>query len=192
VEADINERLQRSSQLGDAGDFEKARKVLEPILHFRDEIPALRQQLDALTQQQAGQHLRRSRQELSRSQYDGAEAALEEAARYGETDEVLRLREKIKSQRAAQSRREEVRQALAGAQQAKAKGDYAAAFETLWPALDRYPQDESLRREFSLLRRNYTQALLDDAAHVEELHTPIRGPASRRRLRLPSGATGSE
>jgi thioredoxin-like negative regulator of GroEL len=177
LEADINERLQRSSQLGDAGDFEKARKVLEPILHFRDEIPALRQQLDALTQQQAGQHLRRSRQELSRSQYDGAEAALEEAARYGETDEVLRLREKIKSQRAAQSRREEVRQALAGAQQAKAKGDYAAAFETLWPALDRYPQDESLRREFSLLRRNYTQALLDDAAHVEELHTPIRGPA---------------
>jgi hypothetical protein len=177
LEADVNERLQRSRQLAHAGDFDKAREVLEPIFHFRDEIPELQRQLEGFTEQQARHHLERSRQLLAQSQFGQAAAALDQAARHGETSEIRSLRQEIETQRTAQGRQQEIRRALEGAQRAKAKGDYAAAFEILWPALDRYPNDESLQGEFSSLRRTYTQALLGEAVHVEELHTPIRGPA---------------
>jgi len=180
LEADLNERLQRSRQMGQKGDFTGARAVLEPILHFRSEMPALQQQLDALTGMQSGHDLNRARQLLAQSQFDQAAAALERAAGYGETDEVARLRWEIEEQRLAKGRKEEVRQALARAQRARQQGDYGAAFEILWPAMNHYPQDAGLRQEFASLRQTYTKNLLDEVVHVMDLHTPIRGPADEQ------------
>lgn len=179
-EADIAQRLRQAHLLAQQARFDEAERVLEPIHHFRQEMPELQAELKTIQTLRARHHLDRCRQLLVEGRLAEAAKALDEAAIYGDLPEIARLRSEIEEQRAARARQGEIEQGLTAARAATGKKDYARAFKILAPLIQRYPREARLRNEFSSLQQVYTQNLLAEAAHVEEVHTPIRGPADER------------
>jgi hypothetical protein len=179
-EADITQRLRQAHLLAQEAHFDEAERVLEPILHFRPEMPELQAELKTIQTLRLQRLLDRSRQLLADGRLGEASKALDEAAAYGDLPEIARLRSQIEERRTTRERQGEIQQGLSAARAAAGRKDYARAFEILAPLIQRYPREVGLRSEFSSLQQIYTRSLLQEAAHVEELHTPIRGPADER------------
>ncbi len=182
LETDLTNRLRQARKLAERGDFAGALNALAPIHHFRDEFPELGAALRTIAKLQAQFHLQQARTLLQQGSVEEASRQLEQAASFYELDEIPVLRREIEGRRLVRGRQSEVQQALGDARVATARQDYARAFDALWPAVGRYPDDGHLQQEFAALRRVYMQELLAQAAHAEERHTPVRGPADEEAL----------
>ena len=182
LETDVAERLRQAPLLAARGDFAGAEKILEPLAPFGNELPELAAALESLKQSRARHHLEQARRLFSAARFDEALYELNAAASYQALPEIPGLRREIESRRLGHTQQAEINGALATAREAMERKDYARAFESLGPVVSRYPDDPNLQTQFSSLRRRYTETLLAEAAHVEELHTPVRGPADEDAL----------
>ncbi len=182
LEAEIAARLQEARRLAENAEFDQARARLEPWAHFREELPALEEELSAIRLLAARHHVNEARRLLGANRFDEAEGELEVAASYEPLPEIGAMREEIGARRVAYQQEREIEQARGAAQGALDRGDLGGAFEALWPVALRFPSDQELQAEFVSLAQRYRVFLLGEVADVERLHTPIRGLADEEAL----------
>lgn len=182
LESDIDRRLQEARSLAEGADFDSAEEMLAPLAHFRSEFPRLATELEVIRGLRARHYVEQARGLLTNKQFDSAEDALDTAEQVLPLAEISIMREEIKQERVNYARNQEIQQALTAARQAEARGDYAGAFDILWPLALRYPEERALQNAFASVRGIFSQSLLAEVPKLEELHTPLRGPADEKVL----------